>query len=517
MKKIFLILILILSLAVCFSACKKDGNKKNENGQISDTGESATSEIPPDGEKIFYRSDGSLEKIVNYQSGKAVWIREYDENGTYIKYIEYTPYGHFEQSMLDGHIHDKITFYNTSGQMTAATEYEYYENGILSKETVHSDSGNVKEVYFYDSDGVNIKSQFYSSISGKYVLDQSAEFEYAPNGQNLKSTYYRGDGTLFQTHEYDENGHIVKNTYYDSDGNTEKYILYLYGENSKKTSETCYGPLGNILSCYLYKENGDKLKLINYSEDGSPSLVYEYGDSGNIKKIENYGENGILSSFEEFDEDGNKVRYTSYNDDRTFLVYDGNYNIVEGVCYTYHASGEFVKQEYLSGKVISKAVYDENSKISSLVRYDDRGDTIEEIKYTLSGEIERRTLYARDAYGEMINYTVYELGGTSLIYDVNGSIVSGVRCIYSKGELYKKDEYENGVRRKETLYSGGKPSLISEYDENEALEKESFYSSGKLSQVREYDSNGVLRKDTFYNSKGKATSVTKYDENGNKI
>ncbi len=511
MKTTFLILILILSLTICFSACKKAEGVHTANA------ESSADQTPPDGENIFFREDGSLEKIVNYENGTPVWIREYDENGNYIRYIEYTPYGHFAEDKISEDITDKITFYDTNGKITESVDYEYYENGILNKETVYSGTDDTKEVYFYDSDGINTKYHFYSPVNGSHVLVEIAEFEYYENGQSSKNTYYRGDGTLSQTQEFSESGYIYQNTYYDSKENIEKYTVYKYSETFEKTSETCYGAHGNILYSCLFREDGSKFKLINYSQSGNLSLVYEYGDTGNIKKIENYDENGLLTSYEEFDENGNKTRYTSYNDDRTFLVYDGNYNIIEGVCYTYHASGEFIKQEYLNGHVIYKAVYDKNAKLSSLVRFDGLGNTVEETNYSSDGEIKQRFVYLRYTNGEIINYTVYEAGGTNLVYSPDGSIISGVRCTYYKGALYKKDEYQNGIKRKETLYSEGKVSLISEYDENELLKKETFYSSGKLSRVREYDTNGVLRKDTIYNSRGKVSSVIKYDEKGNKI
>ncbi len=513
MKKILIVLLVALLLALCLFGCNSDSDATNDVGQNTE----AQGEPLYNGENIFHRENGSLEKIVKYENGKILWIREYDENGDYIRYTEYTAYGHFVEYKAHGALTEKVTYYDTHSNITEWITYQYHENGITLKETFYSESGDVKGICEYDKDGVAVKTHIYQKDGNNYLLSEIVEFTYDANGKPLKDLYYSDDGSLFCEVEYNQKGNTVKSTSYGKSGELTGYTLYEYSENQTKLREIYYDSLQNISSICEYRKDGTKCKLTNYFENGRPSLVYEYGENAQIKRIEKYDTDGCFSSIEEFDEDGIRLKYTTFNTDRTTLVYDGNYNIIEGIRYLHQASGTLIRYEYLEGKVRAESFFEDGVNISYSISYDALGNKTSDIQYGSGASVKSRTLYRYDELGSLLSYTVYEPNGTTITYGSEGNIVSGVKYVYIKEQLYQKLEYKNGARSKETLYLDKCVILVSEYDENDTLRKENFYSSGKISRVREYDANGVLRKVTLYNSRGKTTSVIRYDEKGNKI
>lgn len=517
MKKASIVLFLIILLLVCFSACKSTPDASESNDVQEDESTDGDSSPARDGEDISYRSDGSLEKIIKYKSGAIVWIREYSEIGDCTRYTEYTAYGHFVEDKIGGALTERITFYDTEGVVSESIVYEYHENAMTRRETYYSGGGQIKGVCEYDESGVLIKTHIYDRDGENYKLTEIVDFVYDAEGKPLKDSYFSADGSLVSECEYNENGDTVLVLRYGENGELASYTVYEYSESGVRLRYITYRSYEVISSVCEYREDGTKWTLTNYFENGNVSLFYRYNEAEIIEKIEKYDENGEIASYEEFDEVGRRTKYVTFNPDKTILVYDGSYNIVEGTRYLRQANGTLIKYEYLEGKIRSEAFYGDGSNILYLTTYDANGNKTGDVRYGKGESVESRTIYRYDELGALLSYTVYEANGTTLTYGSEGNIISGVRYVYVKGALYQKLEYAGGVRSKETLYSGKNVVMISEFDENDTMRKESFYTSGKISKIREYDANGVLRKVTLYNSRGRVTSVTKYDEKGNKI
>lgn len=513
MKKTFIALLLLFSLVFCLFACKKSDKKVlPPNDQPTEDLE----EIPPDGEKLFFDENGKLQKIIKYDNGTALWMREYGPNGEYLRYTEYSAFGRIVEDKQGGDITVKISYYDSESSLIEAIGYEYHENGMVSTETAYASNGSVKGLFKYDESGVNTESHFYDLDGDSYVLFEIAVFSYAPDGSPTTTSYYTSDELLSSVCEYNENGDLIKITHYGKDGEITSYTIYTYHSAKIPASEAYYDSFDSIISLSLYGETGTRIKLINYFPSGLPSLIYDYNDSGRISRSSKYGDDGLITFSEEFDENGERIKCTFYNTDRSFLVCDGSYNPLDGVKYTNLKDGGYIKHEYSDSVMRSETVCYDGNQTDEYRIYGEDGFLDEEFFYK-NGSLDTRKVYTRDSLGEVTSYTQYEKNGTTLVCSPSGDIISGTRYTYYKGSLHTVYEYENGITVKETVYSGGKVALISQYNENEVLIKESFYSSGKLSRVKEYDSNGVLRKDSIYNAKGKVSSVTKYDENGNKI
>lgn len=510
--KTFVAFFLAISLAFCLFSCK---NVNEESPSLPVAG-APTEDIPENGEKLFFNENGNLQKIIKYENGAILSVREYSSSGEFIRYTEYTEYGHFTEDKLRGNINAKISYFDKNSMLIEATSYTYHENGVVASETAYASDEAVKGIWYYDDSGVNTKTDFYSLNGGKYIFNETAKYFYYSDGSPEKTIFCKDSESPSSEIFYSVSGDIERVIYYGSNGEISSYTVFEYSKNGNTVSESTFDANGKITSLLLYGEDQNKISLTNYGDGGLPVLVYKYQSGGRLLEVERYGEDGNLSSSEFFDENGARTGATLYNHDGSYLICDANFNPIEGVKYTHNSNGGYAKYLYENSILLEETVCYDGVNLDSIRVFDENGLVTEETLY-IGGKFDIRRTYQRDESGDIVTYTEHELNGTTLTYSSEGELLSGVRYYYSKGELAKKVEYENSVMTKETLYVSGKIVLISLFDENGTLAKESFYSAGKISRVKEYDENGVLRKDTVYNERGKVSSVTKYDEKGNKI
>lgn len=506
-------LLIAITLVFCLFSCK---SSSEDSSILLPTVGKIEESVPENGEKLFFDENGNLEKIIKYVGGTIFSIREYSSSGEFVRYTEYTDYGHFTEDKLPNNVNAKISYFDKNSSLIESIAYTYHESGVIASETAYASGGEVKGVWHFDDSGVSTETEFYSLDGGRYTFLERAKYFYYPDGSPEKTLFFKGRETPSSEIRYLASGDIDSVIYYGSDGEISSYTVFEYSENGRSVSESTFGADGNIISLILYGEDQNKISFTSYSENGLPALVYKYRAGGILSEIERYGDNGGISSTEFFDESGARTGATFYNSDGSFLICDADFDPIEGVQYTHDSYGGYVRHTYENSAIIEEIVSRDGINTDSIRAFDENGFVSEETLYQ-NGKLVLRREFQRDADGNTVTYTDHETNGTTLTYSSEGLIISGVKYYYSKGTISKKVEYENGYMTKETMYSSGSIVLISLFDENGALEKESFYSNGKLSRVREYDGNGVLRKDTVYNERGKVSSVTKYDEKGNKI
>ncbi|MBE6619064.1 MAG: hypothetical protein E7626_04700 [Ruminococcaceae bacterium] len=505
-------ILLAFLLAFFLFSCKNSQNEAPSLPAVTSPEEN----VPENGEKMFFDENGNLQKIIRYENGKILSIREYSPEGVYLRYTEYTDYGHFTEEKQDGDVTSKISFFDKNSLLTEVISYFYHDNGVISREMAYASDGSLKGVWYFDVTGVNNETDFYRLENGKYVFDEKAKYFCTEDGAPEKTLFYTENQLLTSEIRYNAAGDIEKVVYYGSDGEISSYTIFVYSESGLLTGESSYSGLDVITSQLLYNENGEKLSFTSYFESGLPALIYNYS-GGILSEILRCDDSGNVTCTEFFDENSTRTGVTFYNSDGSFLICDASYNPISGTKYTTDLYGGYTKTVYKDSEICEETVSRDGINIDSIRTFDELGFVSQEILYT-GGRFDVKINYERDTQGEVLSYTEYSLNGTTLTYSPDGNIISGTKYVYSKGTLYKVVEYENSVVSKETMYSSGAIVLISLYDENGEISKESFYSAaGKLSRVREYDENGVLRKDTLYNERGKVSSVTKYDEKGNKI
>ena len=136
------------------------------------------------------------------------------------------------------------------------------------------------------------------------------------DGQEVKRTYKRGDGTVSRVYEY-QDGRDVKYTGYAADGETVNSTCETeYDSSDNKAKATWKRGDGTVSSVYEYQD-GREVKYTVYAADGetvNSTCETEYDSSGEIAKATWKRGDGTLSEVYEY-QDGRAVKYTSYADD----------------------------------------------------------------------------------------------------------------------------------------------------------------------------------------------------------
>ena len=131
-------------------------------------------------------------------------------------------------------------------------------------------------------------------------------------------TYNNEDGIQYKyTYSYDGAGKRIKTTRYNSKGEMKNYYKYDYDDNGNKIKVYCYDVKGNLEEYYVYDYDGDG------------NLVEErwYSSSGKeVYNIENEYENNLKNQSTTYDENGDLIyKYVFRYDDRGNIIEEAKY------------------------------------------------------------------------------------------------------------------------------------------------------------------------------------------------
>lgn len=175
------------------------------------------------------------------------------------------------------------------------------KDGQEVKRTYKRGDGTLSSVYEYQ-DGREVKYTVYAA-DGETV-NSTCETEYDSSGEIAKATWKRGDGTLSEVYEY-QDGRAVKYTSYADDGETVNRTRESeYDGSGSKTKETLKRGDGTVSSVYEYQE-GKEVKKIDYAADGRTAQRIIENEQVKMVRISSKTANDSTVSYEyNFDENG---------------------------------------------------------------------------------------------------------------------------------------------------------------------------------------------------------------------
>ncbi len=175
------------------------------------------------------------------------------------------------------------------------------KDGQEVKRTYKRGDGTLSKVYEYQ-DGREVKYTDYAD-DGETV-NRTSETEYDSSGNKAKETWKRGDGTVSSVYEY-QDGREVKYTVYAADGETVNRTCETeYDSSDNKAKETWKRGDGTLSSVYEYQD--DKVvKKIDYAADGRTAQRIIENEQVKMVRISSKTANDSTVSYEyNFDENG---------------------------------------------------------------------------------------------------------------------------------------------------------------------------------------------------------------------
>ena len=505
---------LLLTMTIsCISGCTK-----KENTVIEEEGTEISSEEQT-GEK-------RLVKIENiFSTGR---LREYQE-------YEYDE---------DGYL-SKIDYFGGEGDLWKEEEFD--QAGNLIHKVQYDENGEIRLDFEYQYD--NFGNQIFSkekNVEEKKMLSWD-EWEYDAAGNMLKHFEYDGVGDLDygEQFKYDANGNLTEEKKLGYDGYVYDWYGYEYDEQNRETKEITYNEDGSIYK-WIEKEYDEQGNLVKVTEGDEQKVIYidefQYNENGkNTKHYRFIPSNEQQHLIKEwiYDEQGRlleEIEYleylyeevkakkvyeyssTSYPDKRT------DYAIITKVRYDkqvhelvpcfltewkYDIYGNIIEEKHLS-------IRDEY-KINKWQEYayDEKGNRLLYIYRNEEGIVEERWDFSYDEYGNRIreikhgNNEVFK-GWQEFTYTEDGIMIKDVFCD-EQGNITSGYEYAE--------HENGKPILIKKYSSDGLWqEKYEYDETGRETKLIKYKGDEMISLvETIYDKRGDITEINKYMESNGKM
>lgn len=523
MKRIISVIILLVMVAVVFSACgmghshkndpwtvtpdghyqicEKSGEKNNEGEHSVDDdnickscGAELAAFSPNELRITVYNQHGLIQYYAEYRVGTEVYRRVYE-----YAYDGDTPISY--QSFLDSELYDEGKVVQEDGEFVTYRTKQYYEDsyqirtynedGLLSTKTEYNMNGVVLEseeyTYEKDADGNLISCTTYFS-DGFVRIEKYAK---APDG----------DSYVYEENEYNDNGELQSIYKYRSDGFMEEYIQYEGGsvEYTRKY-EYVLDENGEMLSLKIFDDGvlGQEgiYKYAQYPFAASDTVISEwiYYDSDGGKYIDIYDDFGRTVLEKEIDPDGNTVsqiekEYTVDEIGRVILNKEFEDGVLsEETAYEY----EGLSDDWITR---TETEYDSDGG-KTVTQYNENYDTLSQIEYDAAGTVvySETYEYEYDENGNLVNEKAY----------ADGVLVEERKHTYDeRGNDLTTEIYEYGVLTEKRTFSIGKRGYS--YESNCVW----YYDDGGTRSI-DYDETGDITLDVEYDADGNYIHYFKY-------
>ncbi len=298
-----------------------------------------------DGVENTYKYDtkGNLIEENNYGCPKIVYFYEYDEEGNWIKQIEYKNGVVVEKIIERSFVYIKP---NKEERVFVNKVEKLVEGGKTTSKRLKL-KGKVKSFVtcIYDAKG----------ISSNVVKEERKLFfkcYFDVEGNQIEGNSYRLDGSLLfkDIYKYDNMGNNIEINRYNLEGNLEFRFTFKYDDSGNKIEENRY----NNIEEYKHYLNQCLYSQKTYRNKGDLVEVQEFDSEGSLK----------FENICKYDKDGNLIEKDSYSvDGGVEFKYTNRYNlngdlIESDMCgddfkytYEYDKKGNWVKQTEYKNKI----------------------------------------------------------------------------------------------------------------------------------------------------------------------
>lgn len=261
-------------------------------------------------------------------------------------------------------------------------------------------------------------------------------FPSSASPEKSRSTEYKYSST-----EYDNNGHVLLELKFNSDQKLEDKFVNKYNDNGILIEEKHYLSYKDLAEHKTYEldKNGKILKAFKHYSDGSKDTIqYNYNANGDLVErvtIDSYDEVEAKDIFEY--EGKNLIKKETHEYDeltsKETFEYDPDGNVVEESSWTeeesnrrsnvYNEKGKIEKVLFYNKKdeLVAKTnyTYDDKDRIvgvteetpygnsSTVIKYDDKGNAIEQIEKNEQGEINNSAIRKFNDNNDVVETEVF--------------------------------------------------------------------------------------------------------------
>lgn len=394
-------------------------------------------------------------------------------------------------------------YYNTQDSPTELSR------GVHKFVCEYDSVGNVLKVDFLNKDLKPAQyGGFNSSVRYEYneqYLCKSMSF-YDKDGKLT----YNGEGIAMCRYAYDKTGNVTKYEFLDTDGQT-----LINNHNGYAVEEVTYDAIGNITAVRLYNSSM-KPCMSSY---GYSAREYVYDEKTNFTTEEkNYNANGGVMQIDKYtyDTNGNKSSEWSVNGAGTLQGAVSNYE--------YDKNNRVTKVYYtnLSGKKVNLPGV---SYCEVDVKYDDRGNVVEQVYLDVSGNpaFDANKTHKRIKKYDERNNCIYEKNLGKDGKPISGNNVNPENKItYDEHGFITSVIWLDGYGNPYTCVDGYH-SLERKYNENNLISSECYKDvQGKLVKNKRngcakityaYDSKRNNTEEKYFDATGKVTGYVTYSYN----
>lgn len=249
MKKIYLPLVLVCCMMLCFFGCnnatiENDPNKTDVSS--SESTQSVSEPIEDDGDTTLYKPSKMIERVKHEDSSQYLtyeYTYTYDSVGNLIK--EVSSFGDVTEYIYDdGKLIKSVKKNEGMGEIAdETTEYTYNSDGLLTQKTY----GSVVVKYSYDENGNCAKEEYF--MNGSDSASQVKQFTYDADHTLIKEEMTYMELVEVTEYTYDDNGKLVSTTTTETDelfGSAIGTSTYTYDENGNlQKIESSLTPIGD--------------------------------------------------------------------------------------------------------------------------------------------------------------------------------------------------------------------------------------------------------------------------------
>ncbi len=252
------------------------------------------------------------------------------------------------------------------GRLISETEYEQNHGKVIcEKQYGHGGALDQQTEFEYSEDGF-LTREVIKEASGEVMNDRS--WEHDSQGRIIREYHHYADGSKDSVdYSYDDKGQLVMKTLADEDGEVEQCDIFEYDDKGRLARER------------VYQEDAGEVAL---GRDGKPEIekTYKYNNGLLGETTEKDEATGSFSRrVNEFDKEGRRTGVT---------VFDENDRAVERIIFTPDSEGRplEITEETRTKRNTIKMKYTSDGNVGFQEEYDMHGNLLNRIERSYDGD-----------------------------------------------------------------------------------------------------------------------------------